>query len=231
MNNALEESSSALEDLMAMHEFIPAHLLADAIKIVKLAVSAPEGSAARQEHLDQVYPCIDNMLLRDFSGEVTTDPNDLVLICRNAFELYDMAVEHYNQSGHASFYYLPAEKALKFLQTALINIDKQVANLKTNENAADQNDLNTRKYKSIRKKVVEAFNSEVVEMLGDVAGHDFSLEAADSDGNVFADKITDAMFFAWSLNYKMAPIAKGCIYDYLASGDRILLSGKRSSHP
>jgi hypothetical protein len=217
---------NAINDLIATNSFVTAALLAKAIEVVKSALSAPADTEDRQEILDRVYEHIDQMLVRDFSGEVTVDTDDLILICKNAFEPYDMAVELYSQNGDVCFYYLDAEAALRFLSAALANIGKQVANPHANQTAPIKKALTTRKYKTIYKAVIDTFNSQVVDMLGQVADKDLSLEAATQDGDVFADKVTDALFFAWAYNHEHPAIAKGCVYDYIASGDGALLSSK-----
>lgn len=216
---------NALNELIAGGDFVNASALAEAIKVVKAAVAAPAGSALRQERLEEVYGYIDQMLIRDFSGEVTTSPNDIVQVCRNAFEPFDMAVELYSQNGDVSFYYLPADSALTFLTTALTHLDQQVPAPAVTEVDISPA-LATPEYAAIRKKVVADFDNQVVSMLGDVAGQPLALAAANQGGVVFADKLTDAMFFAWSCNYKHAAILEECVYDYLQSGDVALLNRK-----
>lgn len=224
MNNTMENAPNPLSDLLATNPFVSAAALEAAIKVVKAALAAPAESESRQEILETVYNHIDQLLVRDFSGEVAASPEDIVLICKNAFEPWDMAVELHSQNGDVCFYYLPAEAALRFLETALATIDRQVVAVTEKAPAPVKKSKTARKYKSIYKVVVEAFDQQVVQMLGYVEDKKLSLQTATAEGQVFASPITDALFFAWSCNYKHPAIAEGCIYDYLASGDSNLLS-------
>lgn len=213
-----------LNPITEQRPFANEKALKSAIFLVNKAVKEDKESSSQQELLDEAHDQLDCMLVRDFSGIVSNSPENVIEIVRNHYVLDDFAVEVNYVEGGTEFMYLPAEQALSFLKNVLANINKQVPEFSHNLEPIQTNkNMNDRKYKSIYEKVVSDFNEQVVSLLEKVDGNNLSLNEAISKGDVFADKMTDAMFFAWSCNYKHDEVAEGCIYDYLASGDKCLL--------
>jgi hypothetical protein len=227
MITALENKMNALDTILKNSEFAKADAIKAAIVLVEKACKE-KNKKEQQNLLDQAHGLLDLSLVRDFSGLATHSGDNVVEIVKNAFVLDSFAVEVNDATGEYDpyFYYMPAKDALTFLKCVLANMDKQVANLTIGQDKPVPNTnkaKNTRKYKAIHKSVVAVFDEQVVSMLGNVAGNDLSLDAATDEGCVFADKVTDAMFYAWSYNYKNQEVAEGCLYDYLATGDKQLL--------
>jgi len=214
---------NAINNMIKIYPFAKAEAVKAAIALVQKAVKEEEESPAQQELLDEAHDLLDVDLVRDFSGQATSNPRDIVQIVKNCYVLDGFACEVTPEEGEAYFIYLPADGALIFLQTVLDNMDRQLADIENAVAAPTNKALNGRKYKSIRKAVVAAFDEQVVSMLGEVAGKELSLDVATEEGCVFADNVTDAMFYAWSCNFKHEAVSEGCIYDYLASGDKNLL--------
>lgn len=217
---------NAIDQMIKQHIFATAKDLKAAIALVKKAVKAKDSSAA-QELLDKAHSELDCMLVRDFSGEATSNPMDVVEIVKNAFVYDDFAVEVTHTDGISEFIYLPAASALVLLQSALANIDQQVVGgilpSAGRPGPAAKHDDNT--YQRIAEEVLFQFDGDVVTMLPNPqTGDDLDTTLATNGKNVFADTLTDALFFAWCCRASFPEINQGRVYDYLMTGAEDLLA-------
>jgi hypothetical protein len=224
MMSATGKQMNAVDKMIKTHIFATAKDLKAAIALVKKAVKAKD-SSAEQELLDKAHSELDCMLVRDFSGEATSNPMDVVEIVKNAYVYDDFAVEVTHTDGISEFIYLPAASALVFLKSALANLGQQNAGdlpqpVET-PGAAKQDDT----YQRIAQEVLFQFDGDVVTMLSNPQpGGDLDTTLATNGKNIFADAMTEALLFAWCCRASFPEINQGCVYDYLMTGADDLLA-------
>lgn len=240
-----QEKPDAFDILNSQFKWVTATVLKSAIKML----SKKPTTNVEDWELD-IHQILSHYILRDFSGHAganqillldiwssssdNKEPGEFEFYVFNADDNIGKSSGHY--PGATSSYFRVAD-VLNIMKVALAHINKQsLQSLRADIGGhVDQSQdgrpteepanklKNTRIYKKLQKVVYEQFRDDVVDVLIGVNDVDLTMEPSNDPEFVFANGVTDALFYAWSIHVNIEGIRPGCVYDYMLSGSKDLL--------
>ncbi len=239
------DKPDAFDILASQYKWVTAAELKSAIKLL----SNMPTTDIKDWELD-IREILTDKMLRDLSGAV--GDKSIIMIDgyssssdakeNGEFEFYvfnqhDSIGTQPGMFPNATTSYFSYTNVLQILKLALSNIKKQsLPSLRADMGvpatqtqaapapAESANKLkNTRTYKKIQKEVLAQFVDEVIDIFPSVNGTEPTMELSVDPEYVFANALTDALFYAWTMHVSFPAIHPGCVYDYLRDGDKTML--------